>query len=207
MPPPPKNPFFTLSAEERKDIPLPDRQDQQFKCRQCDHWKNPISFSNKEIKDYQFKKYNLDSINGVTARLRCRTCAGEQFHELQCEGPCGIWKSLDNFSKAQRTRGSKWCQECIMWKEAAEPGVITTAAPGTDLSPDELNQDSEWREDYYSGSEDAMDSDGEDLNKSYPPGSDVQALSSTGEKNKSTAGTMNTPDPSTVPTQSTLTGA
>jgi hypothetical protein len=27
-----------------------------------------------------------------------------------------------------------------MWKEAAEPGVITTAAPGTDLSPDELNQ-------------------------------------------------------------------
>jgi hypothetical protein len=71
-----------------------------------------------------------------------------------------------------------------------------------------------------------MDSDGEEMNKSvsnpgsrhpghkltqydsqYPPGSDVQALSSTGGKNKSTAGTMNTPDPSTVPTQSTLNGA
>lgn len=31
----------------------------------------------------------------------------------------------------------QWCQECILWKEAAEPGILTAAAPGTELAPDE----------------------------------------------------------------------
>ena len=72
-------------------------------------FKAPADFSNKEIKDYQFKKVAMPHINGVTAKLRCRPCAGEQVHELQCEGPCGETKPLDCFSKAQRTRGMKVC--------------------------------------------------------------------------------------------------
>lgn len=31
----------------------------------------------------------------------------------------------------------QWCQECVLWKEGAEPGTTPTAAPGADLAPDE----------------------------------------------------------------------
>ena len=99
-------------------------------------------FSNKEQKVY-LEKYIASPanrrINGITAKIRCRPCSGEQVNERQCEGPCGEWKALDKFSKSQRTRGSGWCQECVLWKEAAEPGVVTEAAPNTMLAPDELD--------------------------------------------------------------------
>jgi hypothetical protein len=31
----------------------------------------------------------------------------------------------------------QWCQECVLWKEAAEPGTVIAAPPGADLAPDE----------------------------------------------------------------------
>jgi hypothetical protein len=31
----------------------------------------------------------------------------------------------------------QWCQECILWKESAEPGTVIAAPPGADLAPDE----------------------------------------------------------------------
>jgi hypothetical protein len=79
----------------------------RFKCRQCNKFKLPAHFSNKEIKNYQFKKSCKPNIDGVTAELRCRSCTGEQVHELRCEGPCGIKKPLGSFSKTQRRRGLK----------------------------------------------------------------------------------------------------
>ena len=100
-------------------------------------------FSNKEQKVYLEKYVASPSnhrINAITAKIRCRLCSGEQVNERQCEGPCGEWKALDKFSKAQRTRGSGWCQECVLWKEAAEPGVVTEAAPNTMLAPDEYDE-------------------------------------------------------------------
>lgn len=79
----------------------------RFKCRQCNQFKIPAHFSNKEIKNYQSKKTLIPVTNGVTAGIRCRSCAGEQVHELQCEGPCGFKKPLDCFSKSQRRGGLK----------------------------------------------------------------------------------------------------
>ncbi|RDW62771.1 hypothetical protein BP5796_11073 [Coleophoma crateriformis] len=76
-------------------------------------------------------------LNAITAKLCCRTCKGEQVHEMECEGPCGLVKVLDDFSKAQRSTGSRWCKACINWKEATEPGVVPVAAPNNDLAPDE----------------------------------------------------------------------
>jgi len=99
-------------------------------------------FSNKEQRVYLEKYVASPSnhrINAITAKIRCRACSGEQVNERQCEGPCGQWKALDKFSKTQRSRGSGWCQECVLWKEAAEPGVVTEAAPNTMLAPDEVD--------------------------------------------------------------------
>ena len=105
--------------------------------------KEPQMFSNKEQKTYLEKYIASPSnhrINGITAKIRCRLCSGEQVNERQCEGPCGEWKALDRYSKSQRTRGSGWCQECVLWKEAAEPGMVTEAAPNTMLAPDEYDE-------------------------------------------------------------------
>lgn len=87
--------------------------------------KTPQSFSNKELNDYKYKVANGSRVNAFNSNLRCRGCKGEQVyppyiinssgsdktlrqvHELQCEGPCGLIKVLDDFSKAQRGRGGK----------------------------------------------------------------------------------------------------
>jgi hypothetical protein len=64
--------------------------------------KSPLQFSNKELNNFRWKKANDSRVNGISVKLRCRVCTGEQITELQCTGPCGLWKSLDEFSRAQR---------------------------------------------------------------------------------------------------------
>ncbi|RAL59455.1 hypothetical protein DID88_006828 [Monilinia fructigena] len=70
--------------------------------------------------------------NGAVIPIGCK---GEQVQELQCEGPCGQVKVLDLFSKAQRSRGNKWCMECVHWKEGHHPEVDLTSAPGSEPAP------------------------------------------------------------------------
>ncbi|QSZ33066.1 hypothetical protein DSL72_002651 [Monilinia vaccinii-corymbosi] len=100
-----------------------------FKTQDC--------FSKNEIAPY---KYTLTQNPGmkpdaIKPLLRCRSCKGEQVQELQCEGPCGQIKVLDLFSKAQRSRGNKWCMECVHWKEGYHPEVDLTSAPGSEPPP------------------------------------------------------------------------
>jgi hypothetical protein len=64
--------------------------------------KDPLQFSKKQLNNFRWKKANDGRVNGITAKLCCRVCVGEQRQELQCNGPCGLWKCLDEFSKAQR---------------------------------------------------------------------------------------------------------
>lgn len=72
-------------------------------------------FSKKEQKNWQNKKLMNPRIGGdASSGMRCSGCSGQQIHELKCEGHCGLVKSLDEFSRAQRTRGSRWCKECGM---------------------------------------------------------------------------------------------
>ena len=60
-----------------------------------------------ELNEYRYKVANGTRLNGTTAKLRCRLCSSAQVDELECEGMCGEWKPLSEFSKAQRTRGEK----------------------------------------------------------------------------------------------------
>ncbi|KAG9248159.1 Stc1 domain-containing protein [Calycina marina] len=113
----------------------------QFKCKHCMKWKSNTNFSNNEIKKFQAKYYNSHPnrrTDGQSAELRCRPCCGEQVHELTCEGQCGETKPLEEFSKTQRTRGAKWCEECVKWKDRQEIGITVDAATAAQRSPDEV---------------------------------------------------------------------
>ncbi|RFU26038.1 hypothetical protein B7463_g10306, partial [Scytalidium lignicola] len=124
------------STDERKSIKLLPK----YKCRICEKFKHPAGFSKRELNTYTNSIVNRIPVTAISARLRCRECSGNQVSELQCEGPCGTWKDLESFSKNQRGGGAHWCMECVMWKEAQEPGVLTRAAPNHELDADEVTQ-------------------------------------------------------------------
>ncbi|KAL3422429.1 hypothetical protein PVAG01_06585 [Phlyctema vagabunda] len=123
--------FYDMTAEQRKAIPLLPN----FVCSRCSKTKSNSQFSKSETNKYAAKVANGQSVNAVTAKLACRTCKGEQRQELECEY-CHVVKVLDEFSMSQR-RSSRWCKECISWKESAEPGLMTKPAPNSVLAPDE----------------------------------------------------------------------
>ncbi|KAG4031659.1 hypothetical protein MFRU_008g00240 [Monilinia fructicola] len=109
----------------------------KFKCRHCSVFKTQDCYSKNEIAPY---KHTLSQNPGmkpdsIKPLLRCRSCKGEQVQELECQGPCGQVKVLDLFSKAQRSRGNKWCMECVHWKEGHHPEVDLTSAPGSEPAP------------------------------------------------------------------------
>ncbi|KAF7953008.1 hypothetical protein EAE96_006230 [Botrytis aclada] len=126
-----RNNRYAPAAERAGVIPVGFK----FKCRYCNVFKTKDCFSKKEIDSYanQLARNPGMKLDPINSLLRCISCKGGQLTERQCEGPCSKWKSLDMFSKAQRSRGNGWCMECVQWKEGHHPEVITTPAPGTEL--------------------------------------------------------------------------
>jgi hypothetical protein len=61
----PKSPCQTGTTSSWLQIDVYRLTLRRFKCRQCDQFKIPASFSNKEIKDYQFKKTCIPGIGRV----------------------------------------------------------------------------------------------------------------------------------------------
>jgi hypothetical protein len=51
----------------RKAVQLPDR----FRCDQCQKWKHHACFSKKQLNAFTYKKASGQSVNGISARLRC----------------------------------------------------------------------------------------------------------------------------------------
>ncbi|PBP21953.1 hypothetical protein BUE80_DR007249 [Diplocarpon rosae] len=122
------------TAKERESVKLLPK----YQCRVCDKWLEAANYSKRELNSYADKALRGIVMNGRTAKLRCRPCSGGPLQEKQCEGPCGMWKQLQQFSKASRSAGGNhWCQECTLWKLSNEHGVTSQAAPTGDLAPDE----------------------------------------------------------------------
>ncbi|KAF7883372.1 uncharacterized protein EAF02_005292 [Botrytis sinoallii] len=126
-----RNNRYAPAAERAGVIPVGFK----IKCRHCNIFKTKDCFSKKEISSYanQYAQNPGMKLDPIKSLLRCMGCKGGQASERQCEGPCSKWKSLDQFSKAQRSRGNGWCMECVQWKEGHHPEVNTTPAPGTEL--------------------------------------------------------------------------
>ncbi|CZS99460.1 uncharacterized protein RAG0_07784 [Rhynchosporium agropyri] len=99
-------------------------------CKVCRKYKDETSFSKNELKRCATKAMKAD--------LRCRGCTGGAVTEKQCEGPCKQFKDLQKFSKSSRSNGgNQYCQECTVWKDSIEHGVVAENPPGDDGDSDD----------------------------------------------------------------------
>ena len=80
----------------------------KFKCRYCNIFKTKGCFSKKEIGPLERDVARNPGmrLDPISPLLRCMECKGGQVMERQCEGPCSKIKTLDMFSKSQRSRGN-----------------------------------------------------------------------------------------------------
>ncbi|TQS38730.1 hypothetical protein Golomagni_00759 [Golovinomyces magnicellulatus] len=103
----------------------------RFLCRVCEKWKGKKQFSNKELDRFIYQTTQRGAkLTSISARLRCRGCAGGPAQELECLGPCAETKLLSAFSKsARQTGGSNWCTVCTLWKESSEHNVSVQPPP------------------------------------------------------------------------------
>jgi hypothetical protein len=88
----------------------------RYRCFVCQKWKHNALFSKKQLGTYTYKIASGQSVDGVSSHLRCMLCNGGQSTELKCQGPCGLVRALDGFSKQARSNGgSQWCQACTAY--------------------------------------------------------------------------------------------
>ncbi|RYO74178.1 hypothetical protein DL764_010932 [Monosporascus ibericus] len=112
----------------------------QFKCAVGGEWKPASEFSQNQLKRWsQKKKHENDGVTAANIGLTCKLhTGGPQSSQIKCQGPCGIRKHREAFSKSQRNRPDAWCKQCTDWKERHPGDVIPGAAPNGDMSQDEL---------------------------------------------------------------------
>ncbi|KAF4631780.1 hypothetical protein G7Y89_g6360 [Cudoniella acicularis] len=128
--------YSNITSAARKNIVPLDR----YKCKQCHQWKPYALFSNNELNKYRHMKISGGNPSGESAGLRCLNCSDDQRRELKCLGACGRILPLSSFSKASRRNKHYWCEDCVNWKEAVEPGVAVAPAPNNEAAPEELQQ-------------------------------------------------------------------
>jgi hypothetical protein len=78
----------------------------RYKCRICNKFKLANLFSGKELNRFCDRVTSGQKLNEISAKLRCRNCAGEGVAELECQGHCGVTKSINEFSRTQRSNHS-----------------------------------------------------------------------------------------------------
>ncbi|RYP04974.1 hypothetical protein DL765_009995 [Monosporascus sp. GIB2] len=109
-------------------------------CAVGGEWKPASEFSQTQLKKWSAKKkHENDGITAANIGLTCKVhTGGPQSTQIKCQGPCGIRKHREAFSKSQRNRPDAWCKQCTDWKERHPGDVIPGAAPNGDMSQDEL---------------------------------------------------------------------
>ncbi|RYP28018.1 hypothetical protein DL767_007418 [Monosporascus sp. MG133] len=109
-------------------------------CAVGGEWKPASEFSQTQLKKWsQKKKGENDGITAENIGLTCKAhTGGPQSSQIKCQGPCGIRKHREAFSKSQRNRPDAWCKQCTDWKERHPGDVIPGAPPNGDMSQDEL---------------------------------------------------------------------
>ncbi|KAL2071394.1 hypothetical protein VTL71DRAFT_12629 [Oculimacula yallundae] len=144
---------YNFTSAQKKNVQLLDK----YRCRVCEKWKEPSSFSNNELEKFTSKAVRGSALNGVNAKLRCRGCSGGAVTEKQCEGPCKQWKDLQQFSKSSRSSGGNQLSQ--------EPGVVTTAPPTGDDGEGDDSDDGDWNGTYSDPEAGESGSDYEDYSR------------------------------------------
>ncbi|OAA67207.1 hypothetical protein SPI_01783 [Niveomyces insectorum RCEF 264] len=96
----------------------------KIRCFIGGEWKPRYEFSNRQL-----ERFDRSKGNPRNARVSCRAHSVQPVRELQCEGPCGKWLPLENFSKATRGHNKTWCEDCTEWQLSNEPGFTPYIPP------------------------------------------------------------------------------
>ena len=78
----------------------------RFKCAVGGEWKPSAEFSQNQLKLWtQRKRHDNDGITSINIGLVCKVHnSGPQLAQIKCQGPCGLRKSREAFSKRQRNQ-------------------------------------------------------------------------------------------------------
>ncbi|KAL1305114.1 hypothetical protein AAFC00_002043 [Neodothiora populina] len=113
---------------------LPDR----LPCAEDGALKPQTAFSSSRLRVVQ--SCGMDSAEAME-QLICLEHTGAPPTELLCNGPCGLTKSLNAFSRTQRTQPDlAICQRCMYFREQSMPGHIRD---GTEEEEDEQEEESQ----------------------------------------------------------------
>ncbi|KAI1800917.1 hypothetical protein F4811DRAFT_574635 [Daldinia bambusicola] len=97
-------------------MPHSNYSPQQFMCAVDGEWLDADKFSRNQMVKWQ----KIKGEAGVTpgnAGLICKEHTKQVAapYEIQCSGPCGLWKHRDHFSKTQRNNPDAQCISCTLW--------------------------------------------------------------------------------------------
>ncbi|KAK4228014.1 hypothetical protein QBC38DRAFT_454725 [Podospora fimiseda] len=102
-----------------------------IKCKNGGEFKGRDHFSQNAL-----QKYAKGLRNGTATRqnsgISCRVHTAGQSEDFQCQGPCGMWKGREGFSKSTLRNGKNWCLLCTDWQLRTEAGE-TLPPPGSDI--------------------------------------------------------------------------
>lgn len=114
----------------------------RFKCAVGGEWKLSSEFSQNQLKLWtQRKRHDNDGITSANIGLVCKAHnSGPQLAQVKCQGPCGLRKHREAFSKRQRNQPdavsiSKHTREAIITLLTCDSGASNVRS-GRSVTPE-----------------------------------------------------------------------
>ncbi|KAM7206318.1 hypothetical protein V8F33_000604 [Rhypophila sp. PSN 637] len=108
----------------------------RIKCSRGE-WKARDQFSNKSLTDFD-RLVAIGRARPDNSTIVCREHTATQLSEIQCHGPCGKMRPINDFSKSSRRNKKYLCKDCTAYHTADLEQDLPP--PGAVLSPDEMQQ-------------------------------------------------------------------
>lgn len=112
---------------------------QTFMCAVGGEWLALDKFSRNQISKWQ-KIKGRDGVTPENAGLICKEHTQQVAapREIKCNGPCGLWKHRDHFSKTQRNDPDAKCIPCTLWVCNFNGEEAPHGPPNSQLLPHEI---------------------------------------------------------------------
>ncbi|KAI8960523.1 hypothetical protein F5Y11DRAFT_367404 [Daldinia sp. FL1419] len=112
---------------------------QTFKCAIGGEWLAADGFSRAQMTKWEKIRNNVD-VTPENAGLVCKDHAQqtEAPQEVKCNGPCGLWKHKNHFSKRQRNDPNARCISCTSWAISFAGNEIPPAPPNSRVPETEM---------------------------------------------------------------------
>jgi len=104
----------------------------RIRCYIGGELKSQAEYSKRQLTKFQ-GGFNSGAATAQNSGISCRAHT-EPAKELRCEGPCGLYKILDDFSRGARSSNHQtWCRDCTDWQTKNEPGFVPWMTPNEAL--------------------------------------------------------------------------